>query len=69
MLLEEMELEIHSTRKMCCRIPNDKSSRKPHEKSISVITNELLELFERSLAGGKTHQDKATEDDQPKNIA
>lgn len=63
MLLEEMELETQTTRKMCCRIPNDKSSWKPHEKSISIITNELLDLFERSLAERKTHKDNKRRSD------
>jgi uncharacterized damage-inducible protein DinB len=99
MLLKEMEQEAQTTRKMLSRIPDDKFSWKPHEKSMSVkqlathiaelptwvsvtlttseldfaaqpyeptdvnISTELLELFERSLAEGKAHLAKATEDD------
>jgi uncharacterized damage-inducible protein DinB len=99
MLLQEMEQEAQTTRKMLSRIPDDKFSWKPHEKSMSVkqlathiaelpswvsvtlttseldfaaqpyeptdvnITTELLELFEKSLAEGKAHLAKATEDD------
>ena len=94
-----MEQEAQTTRKMLSRIPDDKFSWKPHEKSMSIkqlathiaelptwvsvtlttseldfaaqpyeptdvnITTELLELFEKSLAEGKTHLAKATEDD------
>ena len=99
MLLKEMEQEAQTTRKMLSRIPDDKFSWKPHEKSMSIkqlathiaelptwvsvalttseldfaaqayeptqvnITTELLELFEKSLAEGKTQLAKATEDD------
>ena len=99
MLLQEMEQEAQTTRKMLSRIPDDKFSWKPHEKSMSIkqlathiaelptwvsvtlttseldfaaqpyeptdvnISTELLELFEKSLAEGKAHLAKATEDD------
>ena len=99
MLLQEMEQEAQSTRKMLSRVPDDKFSWKPHEKSMTIkqlashiaeipgwvsitlttseldfasnhkepadvnSTVELLEYFEKSLAGGKTLLSKAKEED------
>lgn len=45
-LLREMEQEANTTRKMLSRIPNDKFSWKPHEKSmpISRLSTHIAEL-------------------------
>jgi len=46
MLLKEMEQEAQTTRKMLSRIPDDKFSWKPHEKSMSVkqLATHIAEL-------------------------
>ena len=99
MLLKEMDNEATTTRKMLERVPDDKFTWKPHEKSMSVEhltthiaelpgwvsmvlttseldfaanpyerksiskTKDLINLFEETLADGKTHLSKATEKD------
>jgi uncharacterized damage-inducible protein DinB len=46
MLLKEMEQEAQTTRKMLSRIPDDKFSWKPHEKSMSIkqLATHIAEL-------------------------
>jgi uncharacterized damage-inducible protein DinB len=99
MLLGEMEQEARTTRKMLERVPNDKFSWKPHEKSMTIqrlathiaelpgwvamalTTNELdfannpyevetvnnreelLAYFDRTLEYGRSHLQKATDED------
>ncbi|POY38303.1 damage-inducible protein DinB [Solitalea longa] len=97
-LLKEMDAESKTTRKMLSRIPNDKYSWKPHEKSMTIEqlsthiaelptwvsmavttdeldfatapyepkkvsdTDDLLMLFEVSLADGKKHLENTSEE-------
>jgi uncharacterized damage-inducible protein DinB len=46
MLLKEMEQEAQTTRKMLSRIPDDKFSWKPHEKSMTIkqLATHIAEL-------------------------
>jgi uncharacterized damage-inducible protein DinB len=71
-LLKEMDYEAKTTRKMLERVPDDKYSWKPHEKSMTIenLTTHIAELPAWvSMALTTSELDFATRPYEPKKIA
>jgi uncharacterized damage-inducible protein DinB len=71
-LLKEMDYEAKTTRKMLERVPDDKYSWKPHEKSMTIgnLTTHIAELPAWvSMALTTSELDFATSPYEPKKIA